>query len=743
MKTIMIGVLSFLLWMTPAHADSTWGNMKWDFDVWFGTGVITPSAKNIYLSEPNTSAELTIGLNSPPASPVTVNLSTACDEITIPSSVTMDDNNWNGMEVTVGVIDDDIVDGTQTCKIVTSPASSDDGNFRGKDPDDITVQVFDNEQHGIIVDAPRLTIQEGRPGETITLWPSKQPSHPVTVHLKLQNGQCTVSSSPLVFTSQTAQHVSVTAVDDGKMDGNQPCGLVISCDTDDESFDCSEKTLTFMVEDNNANINIKSVYPTVALTSTTTTFTIQGYGFTEGFVPRVTDVSILGNGGETFASGIDVLDNGVMMASIPAPAAEGSYGLRVYVDSKDSEAQDAISLVDTLPAYKAVIVLGRAGPNAPVWEPSRDTAHLAYRTLLESGFLKENIHYLSAEGNIDLDGDREANDWDGEATLTEVQNAIDSCAGGDPADQFVLFMIGDGYQGHFRLNEAEKLDADVLYGWLSGPLASAVQNEMIIFYDACYSGSFIPYLANLANRVIITGTDADSLAYIKEGHHFSFSTFFWHKIFARYKVGPAFDYAQAQMMDQTPMIEYTAGINLDALSIGRGGIPMTDTPIVNHPPGPWMIPQGETTDMVEIGPVVDGQGIGTMWAIVRSPCGRNKEVVFTVQSATGYYEGLIDRLIFNGEYAITINAVDTQEYLREQPIKTSITKSDGVQCHQPDLTLDGTIDLADAILGLKILSGAPYGENPEGNYEKLDIDMGGNQYIGLEEVVYILSSVGN
>ena len=237
------------------------------------------------------------------------------------------------------------------------------------------------------------------------------------------------------------------------------------------------------VADNASGMLLERVYPTIGLTGAdhVLTASLRGAGFMTGSDVRVTGVGLLPEDGNGDVAGAEilldegaweVLDFGEIHLAIPGPEAEGDYRIRVHAGASYADLPGALTFADTLPVYKAVIVAGRDEPQSPLWEPSRDAAHYAYQTLLDRRFLKENIYYLSPEGNVDIDGDGVADDWDGEATLANVKASIEDCASGEEAEQFVLYMIGHGGLGQFRINETERLKAksadpeNSLYAWL-------------------------------------------------------------------------------------------------------------------------------------------------------------------------------------------------------------------------------------------------------------------------------------
>lgn len=103
---------------------------------------------SIKISEPEGSATFKFRLTKAPTSTVTVNLSTSNpNECTLtPETITLTPDNWStGIPVTVTAIDDDLVDGPQTCTIITSNAVSEDPEFNDYNTADVQVTVEDDE----------------------------------------------------------------------------------------------------------------------------------------------------------------------------------------------------------------------------------------------------------------------------------------------------------------------------------------------------------------------------------------------------------------------------------------------------------------------------------------------------------------------------------------------------------------------------------------------------------------------
>lgn len=111
---------------------------------WYGN----VSTTSLRISEPDESAEFTVSLARVPTHDVIVTLTSSnpleCE--VFPPYVVLNSENWNsGVVATVTAVDDDLVDGDQSCRIITANAVSDDPDFNGMVIPDVSVIVEDDE----------------------------------------------------------------------------------------------------------------------------------------------------------------------------------------------------------------------------------------------------------------------------------------------------------------------------------------------------------------------------------------------------------------------------------------------------------------------------------------------------------------------------------------------------------------------------------------------------------------------
>ena len=177
----------------------------------------------------------TITLNSPPTDDVVIDLTSndTLEGTVSPFSLTFTTANWNiAQTVTVTGVDDVIADGHQGY-MITAVSSSTDPDYDNLTIADVYMQNNDNETAGYIIHPDTfnntintLSTNESSGQDTFTIVLTKSPAADVTLTLS-SNKTAEGSPSPatLVFTPSNwdaPQTVTVTGVDDGIADGNQP-----------------------------------------------------------------------------------------------------------------------------------------------------------------------------------------------------------------------------------------------------------------------------------------------------------------------------------------------------------------------------------------------------------------------------------------------------------------------------------------------------------------------------------------
>ncbi len=161
----------------------------------------------------------------------------------------------------------------------------------------------------------------------------------------------------------------------------------------------------------------------------------------------------------------------------------------------------------------AVIVQGRNNTQEGL-DSHNKTSNRIYNTLLERGFVADNISYFNYDANQD--------GVDALPTKTGVQQAISQTlpglVNGSPAPMYVV-LVDHGNEDVFHINDGDGtqengdngddvITVNNLSGWLNtleGSLNTAGKKEpRFLIYGACYSGSFLP---DLAQAPVLDGND--------------------------------------------------------------------------------------------------------------------------------------------------------------------------------------------------------------------------------------------
>jgi hypothetical protein len=388
--------------------------------------------------------------------------------------------------------------------------------------------------------------------------------------------------------------------------------------------------------------------------------------------------------------------------------------------------------------------------------------------LLNRGYLKENIYYLSAEGYVDFDGDNEDDRYDF-ASQESLEDVLEELMFGDKSTQFVVYLSGHGGPESFRINPYQTLTATYLRGYLDTIQDKYMETngQMIFIYDACSSGTFLPGLARTPNRTVISSA-GDHPAYYFTDKNLSFSSVFWSRVYSRFSVAQSFQAGRQMMYSfQSPLLDANGDGEYDStadpaaiqnLFIGPAGTPASDTPTI----GPTIdITPGAVTsqtpdiqvDMsadaadITVWPVTDSDGINSVWMVVTPPCfeyGAAQNQIFDIplrlaNPTEKAYKVSFDSFFINGDYRISIFAKDKKGFFCTEPLEITVTKSGGSYCGIiGDLNQDKETDLGDAIIALKVLAGITSDDMLPDDYSRLGIDIDEDYRVGMPEVLYIL-----
>jgi sugar lactone lactonase YvrE len=380
----------------------------------------------------------------------------------------------------------------------------------------------------------------------------------------------------------------------------------------------------------------------------------------------------------TFESGFGGFGSAPGQMKEPAGIAVGADGTVYLADTENNRVQVFQRVGDEDRLIKAVIVAGGGdyrGNN--LWPATAAAANFAYRALTHQGFSRERIRYLTSDLELDLDDNADTVDVHGAPGGSALAGSITDWAA--DADGLIVYLVDHGKPGLFRLSESEVLTAGDLDGWLDA-LQSDTGSDVVVIYDACNAGSFLPELTPPAgsNRAVMAGTDADEDAFFVSQGALSFSGIFWNRIFNGDTLAEAFDGAAETMGGaaglQHPVVDANGdGVGNEADDYGRladfslvnaGEVPGT-APTIG---GVTVTPASDDLDLAIIRATEVSDGVARVWAEVRPPSAGSRpdgtDSVLNLPSVTlapdgaRSWSGRLEGLSGGEEYLIAVYARD-------------------------------------------------------------------------------------
>lgn len=395
--------------------------------------------------------------------------------------------------------------------------------------------------------------------------------------------------------------------------------------------------------------------------------------------------------------------------TLPSPIDAGHYTLRVFNNSEGDALAGAVTFLGSddyqiLGEKKAIIVAGYRSPGDSLWDKTLLCVHMAYHSLLTQGYTGENIYFLSPV-SIDLDGDGQ-NDVDAESNLQNLSYAIGTWA--LSARELLFYMTNHGGSGTFQLNQNQILTAETLDGWLD-VVQPTVSERIIVVYDACKSGSFIPLLTPPAGkqRIVITSTTADEYAWFENDGVLSFSYQFWAYLQLNAYLVRAFNAAGNMMEnDQTALLDASGnGIpnekvdDISDIVIGRGRVAASTPPVVGKVSEKQIL-NGEASASLRASNVVGLNPVTHVWGIVIPPGDRSADdpvidfpkLHFLDADQDGNYDAVYNGFTSVGTYQVLVYAKDIDDAISmPKEIIVSQTAADSYED-------DDTFSKASAIL---------------------------------------------
>lgn len=202
--------------------------------------IIADSGGSTDVTEDGTTDTYTVVLATQPTANVAISVSPASQITVAPTSLTFTSFNWNTPQsVTVTAVNDSSVEGNHTGTI-SHIASSSDSNYNGLAIASVTAKITDNDSAGVTIAESEGTtnVSEGGTVDNYTVVLTAMPTANVTIKIS-PDSQVTVSPTSLTFTNtnwNTAQTVTVTAVNDDVAEGNHTGTIVHTATSNDSNY---------------------------------------------------------------------------------------------------------------------------------------------------------------------------------------------------------------------------------------------------------------------------------------------------------------------------------------------------------------------------------------------------------------------------------------------------------------------------------------------------------------------------
>ncbi|MGE0086445.1 MAG: 6-bladed beta-propeller [Desulfococcaceae bacterium] len=410
---------------------------------------------------------------------------------------------------------------------------------------------------------------------------------------------------------------------------------------------------------------------------------------------------------------------------------------------------------------KSIIVAGGGPyPGNNLWNATQMCANFAYRALLYQGYTKDTLYYISHDYNrLDLDGNGLMDDVDADAANANLESAIKTWAA-DAQDLFI-YMVDHGGDGTFRMREFQLLNATDLDSWMDS-VQAVIPGKVVLLYDACRSGSFLPQLTPPAGkeRIIVASSGPDQASVFASGGTVSFSFLFWSHIFNGESFYTSFVRASQAMeltglqishidADGNGIGNETEDINLaQILKIGNETLSASDLPSIQSASPPQTLVDGETSARLYAENITDADGISRVWAVIvppgsdtlspGTPVTELPQVSLKDYENCGVYEENYTGFTQNGTYNILIYAKDLRD-MQSLPIRTTVIQNNARI--MGDISGTDNLTLADVVIALKVLAGADTSGLIRADYAASKVDVNGDDTVGMEEAVYILRKV--
>jgi len=417
--------------------------------------------------------------------------------------------------------------------------------------------------------------------------------------------------------------------------------------------------------------------------------------------------------------------------------------------------------------YGNLILVAGGGVQAAntLRETTQYLADLVYKRFKDRLFTDDDIYYINPKSWHDLDGDGYPDNIvdDSIPTVTRFGDAITTWAKNQNSDgPLYVYLIDHGGTDQFLIfPDSEILPADQLKGYLDS-FQTATGRKVVVVIEACKSGSFLDNLITpgaTKDRVVITSTGMDD-GYTHLDGRISFTQFFTDQLLtgdslnqAHLKAKNALTRIGSFFAKAEPKMSETIQGSANSACVGGCFLvaPIIPAFTAQSPNGTISATSSSRSFYTKLSSM---EGIESVWAVVTppdftppatSPDFQTPVVTLPTFNLTGpdgegKFTGTYGPLAKTGAHQIVYYARNNKGIVGTSLLPTIITVIEATSTG--DINGDGVVDLADAVLALKVMAGVAQTPGATGgvrlDYATSGADVNGDGKIGLPEVIYIL-----
>ena len=407
---------------------------------------------------------------------------------------------------------------------------------------------------------------------------------------------------------------------------------------------------------------------------------------------------------------------------------------------------------------------GGVGADNTIKDATLYLADLIYSRFKSRFFTDEDIYYYRPITWVDLNGDGlddqivDVNLEKEEFSIADFGQRITQWAANQDSDgPLYIYLIDHGGMGSFELYPYQIITSEQLNNYLN-VFQERTGRPVVVMIEACKSGSFIPGIVQTGqNRIVITsaGRTEQSDSYMDLDGRISFTQLF----IDRFSAGDSANTAYQNTLTELANKEIPYSVMRPQL---EEGLPLASTTYLGGAFGvaglyPEIMDQTKDTvipadtSLPIYATLSSLDRVTSVWAVItppnylaptssgdfQTPNTAMPTLKLTGNQTGNKFEGTYQDFRISGDYRITFYATTGTGHISNSP-STIITVTGGINLVAPgDINNDKVVNLADAILGLQIVSG----RSTSAKTIARGADVNGDGKIGMAEVIYILQKV--